>query len=204
MELSAPPPINYNVYYAGWDRSGGVPDYQIGIHHPNGDLKKISTSNTPATKTVWGAPSAFVWRLTWDEGTTEIGSSGSPLFNQNGNIIGQLFGGNAACSANVSNFQPDYYGRTAVSWSGLDSSMRLWDWLNPYDSSLTSLDGYDPVIDSIDEETSLGDVSIYPNPSNGLFNLKLMNINKINIEVSAYDLLGKRIKDLNYSSVKQG
>ena len=33
----------------------------------------------------------------WELGVTEGGSSGSPLFDQNGRIIGQLFGGTATC-----------------------------------------------------------------------------------------------------------
>lgn len=66
--------------------------------------------------------------IDWDEGTTEGGSSGSPLFNPNFRIIGQLQGGCAACG----NHLADFYGRLPVSWLGGGiSSSRLSNWLDP-------------------------------------------------------------------------
>ena len=38
------------------------------------------------------------WRLNWDEGGTEGGSSGSPLFDDE-NIVGQLHGGSESVAA---------------------------------------------------------------------------------------------------------
>ena len=52
----------------------------------------------------------------WEDGVTEPGSSGSPSFDQNHRIIGQLYGGAAACSGSVNNGAYDYYGRMDVSW----------------------------------------------------------------------------------------
>ncbi|MFN7015269.1 MAG: hypothetical protein ACK4ON_13470, partial [Bacteroidia bacterium] len=71
------------------------------------------------------------------------GSSGSPLFDNNGRIIGQLWGGGASCSQLTS---PDYYGRLANSWnpSGSNSTNRLMDWLDPNNSGTSVLNGYDP------------------------------------------------------------
>ncbi|MCA9297224.1 MAG: hypothetical protein KC983_11920, partial [Phycisphaerales bacterium] len=61
-------------------------------------------------------------------GTTEPGSSGSPLYNQDHQIIGQLHGGFAACG----NDDSDWYGKFSVSWTGGgSSSTRLRDWLDP-------------------------------------------------------------------------
>ena len=61
-------------------------------------------------------PELQVWYMdAWDEGVTEPGSSGSPLFDQNGRIIGQLYGGSAACQGTSANGY-DYYGRLGVSW----------------------------------------------------------------------------------------
>ena len=47
IELDDIPDPTFRVYYAGWDRSGGVPGGAVGIHHPNGDEKSISISTTP-------------------------------------------------------------------------------------------------------------------------------------------------------------
>jgi lysyl endopeptidase len=134
---------NWNLFYAGWDNTDAAVQEQVGIHHPSGDVKKISRDADPATQIPWNG--ADCWEITaWDEGTTEPGSSGSPLFDQNQRIIGQLFGGQAACSGVVDNDLPDYYGRFGVSWNGASASERLHDWLDPSTSGATTNDGYDP------------------------------------------------------------
>ena len=133
------PPASYNVFYAGWDKSGTSPTSQVGIHHPAGDLKKISFDNNAATQATYS--SASCWRISnWDDGTTEGGSSGSPLFDQNKRIIGQLYGGQASCSNNVN----DYYGRFDVSWdSGTNTTNELNSWLDPLGTNPQYLDGLD-------------------------------------------------------------
>jgi PKD repeat protein len=137
--LNSTPPASHNVYYAGWDRSGTAPTNQIGIHHPSGDIKKISFDDDPASQANFGG--AACWHIIdWEDGTTEPGSSGSPLFDQNHRIIGQLFGGSASCSNNVD----DYYGRFDISWDGSSSSNRLRDWLDPQNTGVNTVDGWDP------------------------------------------------------------
>ena len=61
-----------------------------------------------------GSGSAYLRVNDWDLGTTEPGSSGSPLFDPDHCIVGQLFGGFAACSNDLE----DWYGRFYVSWTG--------------------------------------------------------------------------------------
>ncbi len=120
LELSSIPPDEYNVFYSGWDKSGATPDSVCGIHHPSGDIKKISKSYNPVGQQnidVGNGP-ADCWEVSgWDAGTTEPGSSGSGLWNQNKMVIGQLYGGGAACGNNAS----DYYGRLDVSWPLLET-----------------------------------------------------------------------------------
>ncbi len=143
FEITSTIPSNWDVYFAGWDNSDNATTSQVGIHHPSGDVKKICEDTDPATQTQWNG--AECWEITaWNEGTTEPGSSGSPLFDQNGRVIGQLYGGSAACSGVVDNDQPDYYGRFGISWDGASSAERLRDWLDPNNSGITVLDGYDP------------------------------------------------------------
>ncbi|HRH37401.1 MAG TPA: T9SS type A sorting domain-containing protein [Flavobacteriales bacterium] len=120
LELSSIPPADYDVFYSGWDKSGVFPDSVCGIHHPSGDIKKISRSwSTFGQQNIdVGNGPADCWQVTnWDEATTEPGSSGSPLFNQNKMVIGQLYGGSAACGNSVN----DYYGRFDVSWPLVES-----------------------------------------------------------------------------------
>jgi hypothetical protein len=142
IELSATPPASYNVQYAGWDASGASPTSASGIHHPSGDVKKICfEENSPYTSTASGAQ--VWWINNWELGVTEPGSSGSPLFDQNHRIIGQLFGGAAACSGSTNNGAYDYYGRFDVSWdAGASASTRLVDWLDPANTGALVLDGW--------------------------------------------------------------
>ena len=136
IELSATPPSSYDVEYAGWDASGSAPSSAVGIHHPSGDVKKICfENNAPYTSTAGGAQ---VWWISqWELGVTEPGSSGSPLFDQNQRIIGQLYGGAAACNGNVNNGTYDFYGRMDVSW-GVGVSTHL----DPLNTGQTVLDSY--------------------------------------------------------------
>ncbi len=139
FELSVTPPLAYNVYYAGWNNVDAPASSAVGIHHPAGDVKKFSVDNDQgASGTFGGSPANSHWEVTdWDSGTTEGGSSGSPLFDQNKRVIGQLHGGGAACGNNRS----DYYGKLALSWDGTSSTSRLKDWLDPDNTGATVLDG---------------------------------------------------------------
>ncbi len=147
VELDDPIPSSYNVYYAGWDRSGAN-GMAAGIHHPAVAEKRISfelddTVNSGAT---------HVEVTDWDYGTTEGGSSGSPLFDAAGRIIGDLTGGLAACG----NDEYDEYGRLSVSWSGGGTTdSRLSDWLDPLSTGASAIDGVNQ-----DDALSIDNVSI--------------------------------------------
>lgn len=143
-ELNSTIPASYNVFFAGWDNSGNTPTEITGIHHPSGDVKKICREeDSPFFDTAGGAQ---VWWINeWEWGVTEPGSSGSPIFDQNKRIVGQLYGGLAACSGTVNNGTYDYYGRFDVSWdNGGSASNQLSNWLDPLGINPTVLDGYNP------------------------------------------------------------
>lgn len=133
VELDDPVPTVYNVFYAGWDRSGAN-GMATGIHHPAIAEKRISFELDDTID----SGGTHVKVIDWDHGTTEGGSSGSPLFDAAGRIIGDLTGGDAACG----NDGYDEYGRFSVSWSGGGtSSTRLSDWLDPLGTGSTAIDG---------------------------------------------------------------
>ncbi len=143
LELNSVPPATYNVQYAGWDATDVASvTNAVGIHHPSGDLKKISFENEAVPQGNWAG--AQTWDVQqWDDGITEGGSSGSPLFDQNHRIIGQLYGGLSACSGNNENGEGDSYGRFGVSWdAGATAATRLKEWLDPGNSGVLVLDGY--------------------------------------------------------------
>ena len=154
-QLNSAIPLSYNVYYAGWDRSGNLPTAVTGIHHPRGDVKKICLdTDGPYQSTAGGAQ---VWWIdAWEFGVTEPGSSGSPIFDQNKRIVGQLYGGLAACSGTSNNGSYDYYGRFNVSWNtGTSVSSRLKEWLDPLNQNPLVLDGYNPNAPAVNFDAAL-------------------------------------------------
>lgn len=149
IELDQKPnDLGYNVYYAGWDRSGTTPAATVGIHHPQCGVKSISFS-TPSSS------SANFWRSDWNTpavnpAVTEPGSSGSCLFDAaNQRCIGQLQGGPSFCGASAANLH-DFYGKFSVSWTGGGTNAtRLSNWLDPGNTGVTSLHG-DPHTTTLD------------------------------------------------------
>ncbi len=148
VEINSAIPSAWDLTWAGWDHSDTPPSYVVGIHHPSGDVMKVSRDDTGPVQAVNAG--AQTWEITtagggWEIGVTEPGSSGSPLFDNNGRVIGQLYGGGAACSGTTDNGQLDYYGRFGVSWDGSSSATRLKDWLDPSNSNIPTLDAYPPL-----------------------------------------------------------
>lgn len=144
VELDDPVNPNGNTYFAGWRNDSTLPTSSIAIHHPSTDEKRISYENQSSCSSSYGVSSCsgntHIWVDDWDIGTTEPGSSGSPLFDQNEYIIGQLHGGSAACGNNLS----DWYGWFHVSWTGGGTnSTRLSNWLDPTNTGSTTLVGLD-------------------------------------------------------------
>ena len=150
VEINQNIPEDWDRVFAGWDRSGITPDFTVGIHHPSGDVMKVCRDDNQPTQTINGG--AQTWEITtagggWEWGVTEPGSSGSPLFDPEGKIIGQLYGGGAACSGTVDNNLLDYYGRLDVSWEGGgSSSTRLKDWLDPNGTGTNNVDPYPALV----------------------------------------------------------
>lgn len=139
LELDQAPPESFGTYFSGWSRSTLAATESTGIHHPGGDYKKICYNVDPLINgQSYGSDH---WRVTeWEDGTTEGGSSGSPLFDQDSRIVGQLHGGTASCTS----LTYDEYGKLDVSWNGGgSSSSRLRDWLDPAGSGEIVLDGLD-------------------------------------------------------------
>lgn len=139
-------PLSYQPYFSGWNNGDAAPSTSVSIHHPSGDIKKISFDDAPAiaSQGMGSTEPNSTWTVEWDRNTTtEGGSSGSPLFDQNHRIIGQLWGGGASCS-NLSS--PDYYGRVHSSWepAGSNNTNQLKFWLDPNNTGAEFIDGYDP------------------------------------------------------------
>ena len=135
VETLNPIPDYYGVYYNGWDRSGTLEPTAKGLHHPRGDVMKISTITEPLKNGTWltddnaGARDAhFAVRYAKTKNghcVTEGGSSGSGLFNSQGLLIGTLSGGAAECDKGINAL--NMYGKLSEHWarSSQDNSQKL-------------------------------------------------------------------------------
>lgn len=150
FELESAPPSRFNAYYAGWDvRTDTNQSSGVSIHHPAGDDKKISTYNTPPSRAddqlIGTALSGFrvdAWRVVWADGTTQGGSSGAGLWNQNRQLIGVLSGGAASCT---SRSDPDFFGRLERAWLANNASNgQLKAHLDPGNAGCLSISGKNP------------------------------------------------------------
>ena len=145
LELDDRPDPTHKVYYAGWDRSEAKVTSAVGIHHPRGHVKSIGFENSTVTVTSQGQTSVPGDRShlrvdRWERGTSELGSSGSPLFNQNKRVVGQL----SLTSTTRCVLGSEWYGRVATSWTGGETrDSRLSDWLDPDGTGGTTIDGHD-------------------------------------------------------------
>jgi hypothetical protein len=140
IELDDPIQPDHQPFFAGWDRTNIAPVSAVAIHHPQAQEKRISFENDPTSVEGYGGAggNSHVKVPDWDLGTTEPGSSGSPLFNPAGQIIGQLHGGSAACGNDLS----DWYGRLYTSWiGGGTTETGLATWLDPLGLGSPAIDG---------------------------------------------------------------
>lgn len=141
VEMSLVPPPEFMPFYAGWDRRSSLPSNTVSIHHPQGDIKKISFDDDPPEYSDFNSDytsNGFIKIARWDNGVTEAGSSGGPLFNPNQQIIGTLTGGVATCSNPVR----DYFNRFELAWDYKnENSKQLKIWLDPAGTGIDNLKG---------------------------------------------------------------
>lgn len=170
LELSEQVPASYAPFFAGWDVTGDAAESGVSIHHPSGDVKKISTYTSTLQSASYGfsGPQCH-WKVNWvatdnGHGVTEGGSSGSPIFNQNGLIVGQLSGGGSFCS---SPNDPDYYGKMSYNWesNNTPSNLFLKPYLDPNSSGASQMNGTRYwCLNTIEESTLKNNIDVYPNP----------------------------------------
>ncbi len=167
LQLNSSPSSTYNVYLNGWNRLNTASPSGVSIHHPAGDIKKISTYTTSLSNyytTHW----LVYWAVTTNgDGVTEGGSSGSPIFDNSGLIVGTLTGGASACVVDGAGTgtgpdQPDIYGKVYYHWdqNGTASTEQLKPWLDPSSTGVTQLSGMycgnvPPVADFTADQTTV-------------------------------------------------
>jgi hypothetical protein len=196
LEISSIPPASYGVYYAGWDRTQFQTTSSATIHHPFGDVKKVSIDEQapsipekPDDVPYSGLEDyhyfSFWWVKRWETGSTEGGSSGGPLFNQARKVIGTLSGGNAACGDSIGydsdtdrviyNPAPnydDYFTQFGMAWDyEEDKGNALKPWLDPLNLDPPTLIGYNPTSTEPIRVDADRLFHVFPNPARDLFHI---------------------------------
>ncbi|MDU1905349.1 MAG: T9SS type A sorting domain-containing protein [Dysgonomonas sp.] len=196
-------PEEWHPYYNGWDRSNNASESGVVIHHPDVDVKKLALYDKTITSTTYseskgeGAKNAY-WRVVYNGvGVTEGGSSGSPLFNKDGYIIGTLTAGASTCSTMYS---PDVYGKIWYAWDQHSSDI-LKPYLDPLNTGVERLAAYDPSpISGIEDENGYDfkELVLYPSPAENELNV---NTSSIIRSIKVYDLQGVQVfSNFGYNS----
>jgi len=142
VELDDPLNQQSNHSFSGWDRRDVTPAWVTMIHHPRGDVKKISFANDPIinTATVSSSsgnivlPPGNALGVVFNEpnqgsfGVLERGSSGCGWYNDQGRVVGILSLGESPPSCESP--RRAFAGRFSPSWEGNGTpDSRLRDWL---------------------------------------------------------------------------
>lgn len=185
LRLNAVPPAGYNVYYAGWNASGAVPQSGVAIHHPSGDEKRISTYTAPAVAgnvCIEGSTSnctreVKAWQVNWTRGTTEEGSSGGGLWDQNHRLVGTLSGGAASCSTPGGD---DYFARLAAGFTANSASNgQLKAWLDPTSTGANTVTGLDTALTAnadsyrVAQDSAATTLDVLANDTSGIGSISL-------------------------------
>ncbi len=207
IKLTKNIPASYNPFFAGWELSDTPHSPSVTIHHPSADIKKISVDyDYPIIDTYDSYYNAYThWRIAqWEVGTTEGGSSGSPLFNEHKRIIGTLTGGEASCNNSVN----DYYQNIYHAWEyKADINQQLKHWLDPTNSGVTELGGNDTAVietpsSGIENELCIypenynenADICMYPIISKDeKLEINFGNLEIKSLQIKAYNTLGQEI-----------
>jgi PKD repeat protein len=141
LQLNSVPPSIYRAYLAGWDASKRIPLSGAGIHHPEGTAKKIVIANQPFIlynqeinwrDGIMSNPGSH-WQVEFNGEAPQEGSSGSPIFDDNHRVVGQLHGGD---------FIKSFYGAFKSSWEyNTDIRFQLKHWLDPDNTGTITLNG---------------------------------------------------------------
>ena len=166
LELNKAVPNNFSPHFMGWNRQNDPPDTSYMLHHPKGDVQKVSRSTEKGTifngPIFWSnevtTPRSHHFDVDFAEGNYEQGSSGAAQINEKGQLVGHLNGGNpdtAAC-----NFSQAWFGRFSLAWEGGGTAdSRLMDWLDPLGTDTSEMGGLAPVT----TQTVNGNITTYWN-----------------------------------------
>ena len=138
IELDADLKEEPERYWLGWDNSNNTPQSGTCLHHPQNHEQKIALDDDPLATQSYEGFSNNCWKTDWEEGYTVVGSSGAPLLNEQGHVVGQLWG----VPDSINHPTIAAFGKLSVSWNGgVDSTQRLKEWLDPQGTNMVAKNG---------------------------------------------------------------
>lgn len=215
---------------SGWNNSPSIansytaPKKFIGFHHPYGDNKKLSTTQSMQSADV-GASGSH-WEIIWNQGYVAPGSSGSGLFNGDGLLVGIAsvageYQPPASCKidafgATVYAMDAIYYSKFAYDWDysvdGTATTRKLKPWLDPANTGATTIAtvksdcsaANTTSVNTVNNELS-DNISVYPNPATGdnvqlQYNLQAAT----NLYITLYDVTGKAVYQAEVLKAQSG
>lgn len=208
VELSSAPPPSYKPYYSGWDITTEAPKKSVCIHHPLGDVKKIAFYNAVAITGdfiyLYDYNDNTHWYIEdWHYGITQGGASGSPLYNQDHRIVGDLTGGSTGGNCTSSDA---FFAKICHSWADYTSLTRLQlkPWLDPDNTGVTFLDGYEPASTLVENiNSNYGYVRVYPNPSDGIVSIEFQHQFTSPVALKIMNLTGRILLTGTVSSMER-
>lgn len=218
-------PASYGAILAGWNRNSSItttvtaPKKFIGFHHPHGDNKKLTTSQSVQSQS-WPSGSPSVSGNRWfqwiSEGYLAPGSSGSGLFDGDGRLIG--IASVASITENVEDscffnrngdevYAMDiiWYDKLSHAWEysvdGTADNRRVKPWLDPGNTGVTTLDpvtsACEPLqttaINTISSELD-ANITVFPNPSyDGNVRLQYNLKAAVDLKIVVLDVSGRAV-----------
>lgn len=145
LEMNQRPPSNYRPYYAGWRASNHPVGPYHNIHHPYYQTKRVNRATNIGNdlegyspEYPWGNSKIFIMVERWEIGTTESGSSGSPLFDKDNCVVGGLTGGYSFCGNGLSDY---FFSLRKVFDSEKEGAISIRKHLTGGDTNLTTCPG---------------------------------------------------------------
>jgi hypothetical protein len=211
---------------SGWNRDPAIGEFEnqetydffIGFHHPGGDLKKLITGNSvdPSGTFNQTAVNNTHWGLSAIIGGMEPGSSGSPLFDKWSRIVGDLSGGTASTGDCAPISYSSLYSKLSYAWNNtfdqgqpnFGPMYRLRDHLDPGNTgamAAATVNKNCVALSVSDLSKELDNaLSVYPNPSTGIVNIKMNYLKRSDFKIEVFNILGSKVGEFSIDKARKG